>query len=146
MSSWKDVLQKQKDDLERLEAMDREMAYEHGSTAAEADRVLRRNPNFGVRVSHSHKDKVRASVALDTSAPVLDLSLGELDLNEPAAAASPARGASSASARGTRSSSAGSLQGSASDSGVRRSRDAPNSPGPPTPTPTTADTAARFAK
>lgn len=51
MSSWKDVLQKQQDDLERLEAMDRELGDAHSSTAAGVSSALSLSTYWYIRVS-----------------------------------------------------------------------------------------------
>jgi hypothetical protein len=138
MSSWKDVLAKQQDDLERLEAMDRDLATEQSSTTAEADKVLKRNPNFGVSVAR----KASGDDNMNFPTPKLDLDLGEGFENS--SESSPSR---TSSARGTRPSSAK----SGSRNSLRRSKDdevfaMPGSPGPPTPIPAAADTAARYAK
>ena len=97
MSSWKDVLAKQQDDLERLEAMDRDLATEQSSTTAEADKVLKRNPNFGVSVAR----KASGDDNMNFPTPKLDLDLGEGLENS--SESSPSR---TSSARGTRPSSA----------------------------------------
>jgi hypothetical protein len=140
MSSWKSVLQKQQDDLERLEAMDRDLTNDQGQMSAEADRVLKRNNTFGVSFTHGDANSIQRTERLEIPTPSLNLDL-DLDLEEGnEMSSSPNR--SSTSARGVRPSSAG------RSSTVRRSKDdsITGSNGPPTPTPTAADTAARFAK
>jgi hypothetical protein len=151
---WKDVLQKQQEDLERLEAMDREIAVDTYAAAAEADKVLKRNTTFAVsfgagntRVTSGGSKTSEERTNLELPAGLQTLDLGELNIDAaPPSAASPTRGGSQ-SARGARPSSA--RRTTSASTKVATSKDDASdlgSPGGATPTPGAADAAARFHK
>jgi len=166
-TNWKDMLQKQQEDLDRLEALDAEITADTNTAAAEADKVLKKNTTFGVSFGAGNRGgsagaargSEAASVAMDLSAGLHTLDLSELDEDAgagAATAASPSRGGSQ-SARGACPTSGRRSVGASSTShtaasrhtGIATSRDDSSelgSPGGATPTPATADAAARFNK
>jgi len=152
--NWKDMLQKQQEDLDRLEALDAEITADTNTAAAEADKVLKKNTTFGVSFGAGNRGSSagaarssEAAASIELSAGLHTLDLGELDVDTGAAnAASPSRGGSQ-SAREARPSSGRRSAGASTR--IATSRDDASelgSPGGATPTPTAADAATRFHK
>ena len=173
MSNWKDMLQKQQEDLDRLEALDAEITEGANTTAAEADKVLKKSSTFGVSfgagkrvnsagagaggIGRRSTDAAEGRTSMDLPAGLETLDLGELDVETgarggagPNSAGSPSRGGSQ-SARGARPASGRRSAGGAGSSRLAGSRDDTSSelgsPGGQTPTPAAGtDAAARYNK
>ena len=142
MSSWKDVMKQQQDDLERMEAMDAQLNTE--PVLSEVDRVLKKPAStFGLFTGRAGSSSARRSMSGGERTELDFTSLNLDDLN----AAGAANGAQDESF-GADPTTARSLKSTARTGPAFGSsrRGGPPSPGGATPPPSAPDAQARYAK
>lgn len=149
MSSWKDVMRQQHDDLERMEAMDAALNTEQ--VTAEVDRVLKKPSSFGLFSGRTGSSSSGAGGSSSSSRPSVraaELDFASLDLNDLGAA--PQANDEDEDAAGSRGGALPLTARSGKSAATRTfgssRRGGPASPGGATPPATAPDAQARYAK